>query len=221
VFGSQCLAWTGSEYVAAFVVVKLAHGLSIISEVRARALTRDGALAGEPVPLSGLGWYLQVACASSDTATLFVWAGTRLDGALRTHAGAVTAAFPVVFHGSGDPSVASNGDGFLVAWSNGRVPVSETGTVGAPVASPEPATAGAWRDGYVLLSSSGTLTATPLDAQGVVVGEPVLLARDAASAELSGSTVIYQRDAAGLDRPRWQVFTRELSASPPRRRAMR
>ena len=211
VAGSPCVAWTGSEYVTGFPIRKVAYRWYIQTEVWMQALSREGVLSGTPAALSGQGRYLGVACAASKTATLFVWSGEGVTGAVRTHTGAVSTGIGI---GTGfNSSVASNGNGFLVTWSSQRAAVSDGGTVGTRIETPGDFTVvGARGDGYVLLTqSSGTLTATPLDAEGETSGEPVVLAHHTTHPALAGSTVVYQRDTAELVQPRWRVFRRTLS----------
>jgi len=225
-WGDSCLAWTGSDYVLAHITAT-AYPRVHIRTVEAQRLTRDGALAGNAVVVSGTRPIHAVACASTKTTTLFAWADEEgnVDGSTLSHGGT-----PVRIHiGTGTSvSVAAHGDGFLVAWAEhpaGRAlwaTVSEGGTVGAPRAAESRTIDVAAREGgYLLLQGKDPLLAQTLDGEGNPSGPATVIAQDAAEPSFVPGAIVYQRDTDILSHPRWQLFLQEIEETPARRRAMR
>lgn len=125
-------------------------------------------------------------------------------------------------------SVATHGDGFLVAWPEypaGRVSwatVSEGGTAGLPHTIEAQGIEAASRPGgYLLLYGMDPLRARPLDAHGDPSGPELVIASDASAPAFAGGTLVYQRDTDILPQPRWRVFLRELDETGGRRRVSR
>jgi hypothetical protein len=225
-WGDSCLAWTGSDYVLAYITAT-AYPRAHIRTVEAQRLTRDGALSGDAAVVSGTRPIHAVACASTKTTTLFAWADEEgnVDGSTLSHGGT-----PVRIHiGTGTSvSVATHGDGFLVAWAEhpaGRAlwtTVSEGGTVGQPRAIESRTIDIAARPGgYLLLYGKDPLLAQTLDGEGNPSGPTSVIAQDAAEPSFVRGTIVYQRDTDILSRPRWQVFLQEIEETPARRRATR
>jgi hypothetical protein len=227
VTGGSCVTSAGSDYVLGYITLT-SFSRPFPRALWAQRVTRDGELSGDPVLLNPTTTPNGVACASSETTTLFAWYDEerRVRGATLSPGGTPSPRFEI---GLGTfASVAAHGDGFVVAWPEspaGRASwatVSEGGTVGLPhTVESNTIRVAARPGGYLLLYGADPLRARPLDPNGDPSGPETVIANDAWAPAFAGGTLVYHRDTDLLPESRWRVFLRELDETGGRRRALR
>ncbi len=224
-----CIAWNGTEYLVGRIAFGEETGMKR-TVVQVTRVSFDG-VAGAVSTISGLDQHLALSCASAGDRTLFAWQDSNgVSGSVMSTGGTTTGVFPIGRFSQ--PTVASDGERFAVAWMNQnhdteRAIVSREGTVSpvndAVVFDAEHPRLAATRDGWVLAWNDGAITRLmPLDRDGRTAGPTRTIdANELALAGGDAALAIYTRELEPSLLQRWRVFTRTISSSNPRRRAAR
>ncbi|HYK02692.1 MAG TPA: hypothetical protein VE974_13120 [Thermoanaerobaculia bacterium] len=228
-----CVAWNGTDYLVGQIVAT-EPGHFPPTAVQVTRVSPDG-VPGEVLRVSGVGQHSSVSCAAAGDKTLVAWndQGT-ISGTIVSAGGTVTGEI-FIDVGTGVGNVASNGEGFAVAYDVALgvewALLTAEGTVtrfGEKRFPGSHARIAASRDGWVLAREiGGNLDATPLDRDGNRTGPPSAISDSPMRYEgvaLAGGDVpiaIYMRELETPLLSRWRVFTRTITGSNPRRRAAR
>jgi hypothetical protein len=228
-----CATWNGNEYLVAYHRLYDSSQQGRAGDVRIAHVTRDGQITADD-RLSDKVLESPLACASTDTTSLFAWGGgDTVHAALVSDGGTISAPFLV---GSGRRfAVAARADRFAVAMTSSgvitRATVSTEGTVmianGSTVEGTGDVAIAATRDGFMLAWGNGDLYAQELDIDAHPTGTVIALSTEPGTERnvvLAGGETpfaMYMRDVKPHLDPRWRIFTRTLTRGAERVRAVR
>lgn len=234
----SCTTWNGNEYLVAYHDLDSSSQQGVAGYVRVARVSRDGQfISAEPISTERQ-LNSPIACASTDTTSLFAWGGgDAVHAALVSDGGTISAPFLV---GSGRTfAVAARDDRFAVAMTSSgtglqfitRATVSPEGTVmianGSTVGGSGDVAIAPTRDGFLLAWGNGDLYAQELDVDAHPISDVIPLSTEPGverNVVLAGGETpfaMYMRDVKPHLDPRWRIFTRTLTRGAQRVRAVR